>query len=128
MIIQEWIAGFGDQCGKACEARGGGMPLPNPSKGGYNFAMRAVIAACFLLLLIRQGQTQDKTATSVPKVVTVPATIDHNRVIIRADLRLPDGSTQSVGAWVDNGNPQLYLSRRVATLLGLAVKCGDQEC
>src|SRR6516225_164728 len=85
-----------------------------PSKGGYNFCMRALIAACFLLLLIGQGQTQVKTATSAPKVVTVPATIDHNRVIIRADHRLPDGSTQSVGAWVDNGNPELYLSRRVA--------------
>jgi hypothetical protein len=104
------------------------MPLPYISKGGYNFCMRAVIAACFLALLIGQGYSQEKTGTSAAKVVTVPATIDHNRVIIRADLRLPDGSTESVGAWVDNGNPELYLSRRVATLLGLAVKCGNQEC
>ena len=119
---------MGTRCGKACGRGAEECLCPYPSKGGYNFGMRAVIAACFLLLLIGQGQTQDKTATSAPTVVTVPATIDHNRVIIRADLRLPDGSTQSVGAWVDNGNPELYLSRRVATLLGLAVKCGDQEC
>ena len=126
MIIQEGIAGFADHCRKAC-SRGSEQCLrPYTTKGGYNFCMRAVIAACFLLLLIGQGQTQEKT--SAAKVVTVPATIDHNRVIIRADLRLPDGSTQSVGAWVDNGNPELDLSRRVATLLGLAVKCGDREC
>ena len=62
------------------------------------------------------------------KFVTVPAVIDHNRVIINADLSLPDGSTQTIRAWVDNGNPDLYLSRRVATLLGLNVTCGDKEC
>lgn len=54
--------------------------------------------------------------------------IDHNRVVINADLSLPDGSTQTIRAWVDNGNPDLYISRRVATLLGLAVTCNDKEC
>jgi len=63
-----------------------------------------------------------------PKSVTVPATIDHNRVVINADLTLPNGATERVHAWVDNGNPDLYLSRRLATLLGLAVTCGDKEC
>jgi len=63
-----------------------------------------------------------------PKSVTVPATIDHNRVVINVDLRLADGSTQRIRAWVDNGNPDLELSRRVATILGLAVTCGEQEC
>ncbi len=29
---------------------------------------------------------------------------------------------------MDNGNPDLYLSRRLATLLGLAVSCDDHEC
>ena len=79
----------------------------------------------FLLVVSVFGQ--EKTTSSV-RVVTVPAVIDHNRVIVRADIRLPDGSTQSVGAWVDNGNPELYLSRRLATLLALNVRCGDQEC
>jgi hypothetical protein len=128
VIIQEEIARFGGPLRESFDPRGGGMPLPYTSKGGYNFCMRAVIAACFLPLLIGQGYSQEKTGTSAARVVTVPATIDHNRVIIRADLRLPDGSTASVGAWVDNGNPELYLSRRVATLVGLGVKCGNQEC
>jgi hypothetical protein len=90
--------------------------------------MRAIAFACFLLFLIGQAHGQGKITPTTAKLVTVPATIDHNRVIIRADLRLPDGSTQMIGAWVDNGNPELNLSRRVAMLLGLKVKCGDQEC
>jgi Aspartyl protease len=89
--------------------------------------MRVVIAGLLLLSLAAQVQAQKKTAIAA-RVVTVPATIDHNRVVIQADLRLPDGSTHTVPVWVDNGNPDLYLSRRVATLLSLPVQCGDQEC
>jgi hypothetical protein len=62
------------------------------------------------------------------KSVTVPVTLDHNRVVIDVDLTLPDGTTQRIRGWVDNGNPDLYLSRRVATLLGLNVTCGEKEC
>ena len=68
------------------------------------------------------------TDPSQNRVVTVSATIDHNRVIIPVNVQLPDGSTQTVRAWVDNGNPDLYMSRRLATLLGLNVTCGDKEC
>jgi hypothetical protein len=89
--------------------------------------MRAVIAAVMLLCLLGQVYAQQTNAAPA-RVVTVPATIDHNRVVIRVDLRLPEGSTQTVRAWVDNGNPELNLSRRLATLLSLPVKCGDQEC
>jgi len=62
------------------------------------------------------------------KSVTVPVTLDHNRVVIDIGLQLPDGSTKHVRGWVDNGNPDLYLSRRVATLTGLAVTCDDKAC
>jgi hypothetical protein len=89
--------------------------------------MRVVIAGLLLLSLAAQVQAQEKTAAGT-RVVTVPATIDHNRVVIQADLRLPDGSMRTVRAWVDNGNTDLYLSRRVAAMLSLPVKCGEQEC
>jgi len=65
---------------------------------------------------------------SAPSLVTVPATIDHNRVVIDVELPLRDGSMQRVHAWVDNGNPDLYLSRHLATLLGLAVACEEHSC
>lgn len=59
-------------------------------------------------------------------------TIDHNRVVINVEVPLPDGSTQRVRAWVDNGSPDLNLSRRLATQLQLPVSCNnndnDQEC
>ena len=100
---------------------------PYTGSGGYNFGMRFVIAGLLLISLAGPLRAQEKAAGGT-RVVTVPATIDHNRVVIRVDLRLPDGSTQTVRAWVDNGNPDLYLSRRLATLLSLPVKCGDQEC
>lgn len=89
--------------------------------------MRVLIVGLVSILLAGSPGAKEKTEPPA-KAVTVPATIDHNRVVIRADLRLPNGSTETVRAWVDNGNPELYLSRRVATLLGLDVKCGDQEC
>jgi hypothetical protein len=87
--------------------------------------MRAVLAGCCLLLLCTSVDCQEHSA---PQSVTVPAAIDHNRVIINADLILPNGSAETVRAWVDNGNPDLYISRRLATLLNLAVTCGNQEC
>ncbi len=92
----------------------------------YNFEMRAVTLVCLLLALCGLPLAQEKT--TAPRSVTVPAVIDHNRVIINIDISLPDGSTQTVRAWVDNGNPELSLSRRVAILLGLKVDCSDKEC
>ena len=90
--------------------------------------MRFFIAVC-LLFLSAAAVAQEKAAPQPEvKSVTVPALIDHNRVVINADVRLPDGSTQRVRAWVDNGDPDLELSRRLATVLGLAVKCDEHEC
>jgi hypothetical protein len=86
-------------------------------------------APIFLFLLTGTVLAQDKARPpSEPTSVTVPAVIDHNRVVIDAALPLPNGSAERVHAWVDNGNPDLYLSRRLATLLGLAVSCNEQEC
>src|ERR1700686_4274899 len=91
--------------------------------------MKFYIAACVSFVLSGLIRAQEKPAvSSEPNSVTVPAAIDHNRVVINADLVLPNGSTERVRAWVDNGNPDLYLSRRLATLLGLAGSCNDHEC
>lgn len=71
---------------------------------------------------------QEKGPAGASQSVTVPAIIDHNRVVINVEVRLPDGSAQRVRAWVDNGTSDFSMSRRVATLLGLNVTCNDQEC
>jgi hypothetical protein len=91
--------------------------------------MKFSVIACALFLLGGFVRAQEQpTLPPEPKSVTVPAAIDHNRVVINAEITLPDGSKQRIHAWIDNGNPDLYLSRRVAMLLGLEVSCSDHEC
>jgi hypothetical protein len=91
-----------------------------------SFYMR--FTALFLTLTCGVVLAQEAPKASSLKIVTVPLALDHNRVVINVDLQLPDGSTRQVRAWVDNGNPDLYFSRQVATLLGLTVTCGEKEC
>jgi hypothetical protein len=87
--------------------------------------------AFITLLLATPAFTQNvprSAPQSEPKPVTVPITLDHNRIVIDVYLTLPDGSTKRIRGWVDNGNPDLEMSRRVATLLGLNVTCDDKVC
>jgi len=58
-------------------------------------------------------------AQIVPKAVTVPVTLDHNRTIIDVRLPLSDGKTKRVRAWVDTGNPELWITADLAKKLGL---------
>jgi hypothetical protein len=67
-------------------------------------------------------------AQVAPKSVTLPITLDHDRVVIDVYLPLPDGTTKRIRGWVDNGNPDLTMSRRAATLMGLNVTCDDKAC
>jgi hypothetical protein len=82
--------------------------------------------AAVVTVVLSAGLAAGQSAPAKP--VTVPLILDHNRVVIEVGLPLADGSTQRVRAWVDNGNSDLYLSRRAAMLMGLAVACGDTEC
>src|SRR5215469_10686331 len=79
----------------------------------------------WILVLCGLAEAQDK---ALPQAVTVPAVIDHNRIVIDAAAPLRDGSTLHIRAWVDNGDPDLRLSRKIATQLGLIVGCNEQEC
>ena len=89
--------------------------------------MRLTAAVPLLLICSAAlAQSTPKLASqSEPKSVTVPFKLSHNRVIIDVDLRLSDGTTQRVLAWVDNGNPDLYMSRRLA--VG-TFSCDGQLC
>jgi hypothetical protein len=60
------------------------------------------------------AQSTPKAASQPePRSVTVPFKLSHNRVIIDVDLRLLDGTTRRVPAWVDNGDPDLFMSPRL---------------
>jgi PDZ domain len=86
----------------------------------------ALIALTFLAASA-PAQTGSKAGPE-PKSVTVPVTLDHDRVVIDVYLPLPDNSTKRVRGWVDNGDSEIWMSRRAATLMGLNVTCDDKEC
>ena len=79
----------------------------------------AALAAALLFNLLAAAQP-------VPKAVTIPITLDHNRTIIDVYLPLPDGKTKRVRGWVDNGNTELWITEDLAKTLGLALS-GDPE-
>lgn len=54
-----------------------------------------------------------------PTAVTVPVTLDHNRMIVEVEFLRPDGSPRVVRAWVDTGNQDLILAEPLARDLGL---------
>ena len=59
--------------------------------------------------------------------VTIPITLDHNRIIIDVYLPLPDGSSKRVRAWVNSASPEMMMSQRVAALFGSG-PCQEQRC
>lgn len=60
------------------------------------------------------------TAQTAPTSTTVPITLDHNRIIIDVRFPMPDGSKKRVRAWVDNGNPEIWITGDLAKTLSLA--------
>jgi hypothetical protein len=79
--------------------------------------------ASTLLALLLCGLAVAQT----PKSVTVPITLDHNRIVIDAYLPLPDGNTKRVRALVDTGATEMTTSQRVGEMFG-SVKCEALTC
>jgi hypothetical protein len=97
----------------------------------YNSRMRLSILAGLILFALSSPANAvppQNTATTEPKSVTVPITLDHDRIVIDVYLPLPDGSTKRVRGWVDTGNPELRMSQQAAKLMGLTVICDSQTC
>lgn len=53
--------------------------------------------------------------------VTVPITLDHNRMLVDAEIQTKDGNWLSVRLWVDSGNPDFLVSSACAARLGIDV-------
>ena len=90
--------------------------------------MRSRTLLALALVTAAFAQEPPKPAPQPAKSVTIPITLDHDRVVIDVYLPLPDGTTKRIRGWVDNGNPDLTMSRRAATLMGLNVTCDDKAC
>jgi len=84
--------------------------------------MKSVLRLVAVLMLAFVAFPQER-----PKSVTVPITLDHNRIVIDVYLPLSDGTSKRVRAWVDTGNSDLMMSQSIASLFG-SVNCDDKVC
>jgi hypothetical protein len=87
----------------------------------YNFRMKHLSIVLAALAIASTVFAQPS------KPVTIPITLDHNRIIIDVYLPLPDGSSKRVRAWVNSASPEMMMSQRVAALFGSAT-CQEQRC
>jgi hypothetical protein len=51
--------------------------------------------------------------------VTVPFTLDHNRMLVEAEIQAKDGTCHKARLWVDTGNASFYVSDTFASDLGI---------
>jgi len=87
---------------------------------------RAVI--CLLILIGFTRSTPSLLAQSSGKAVTVPVTLDHNRIVIDIYLPLKDGTTKRVRGLVDTGTAEILISLRLEQLLDKNATCVTDSC
>jgi len=77
------------------------------------------VVGCLLLLAAapqaQAASPQGGTADSV----TVPVTLDHNRMLVQAEVQRRDGTWRTALLWIDTGNPNMMLSEAFARDLGI---------
>lgn len=79
--------------------------------------------AAFGCLLPLLASPQEKTVRSV----TVPVALDHNRMLVDAEVQRKDGSWRKVRLWVDTGNPEFFISETLARDLGIDLSAAEQR-
>ena len=52
-------------------------------------------------------------------MITVPIMLDHNRMLVKAEIQKTDGSWRETLLWVDTGNPDFFISESLAIDLGI---------
>jgi hypothetical protein len=83
-------------------------------------ARLAAAAACALLVI---ASCSLKNVSSV----TVPFTLDHNRMLVDAEIRKKDGTWRKALLWVDTGNPDFFISESCASDLGRVAQPGGEK-
>ena len=51
--------------------------------------------------------------------ITVPVLLDHNRMLVDAEIRRVDGTWRQARLWIDSGNPTFFISESLAHDLGI---------
>lgn len=75
----------------------------------------SVISAAGLVFLTPSSWTGETS----PSPATVPFVLDHNRMLVDAEIAGKDGTWHKARLWVDTGNPDFFLSPELARRLGL---------
>lgn len=58
--------------------------------------------------------------------VTVPIALDHNRMLVKAEIQRADGAWRKALLWIDTGNPDCLLSEPFARDLGIDLSVAQQ--
>ncbi|MEI6456593.1 MAG: hypothetical protein WCO93_09925 [bacterium] len=77
--------------------------------------LRSFLPLIIVFFSILNGFCQDNQVKSV----TVPFILDHNRMLVEAEIRKDDGTWRKVLLWVDTGNPNFMMSKELALDMGL---------
>jgi hypothetical protein len=78
-----------------------------------------IIAAAFILVLQANCQKEQM------KSVTVPFILDHNRMLIEAEVGGIDGKLHKEVLWVDTGNPDFLVNEKFAIDAGIEISNPD---
>jgi hypothetical protein len=63
----------------------------------------------------------------VVKSVTVPVTLDHNRMLVEAEVQRMDNTWCKALLWIDTGNPDFFISEKFASELGIDFSVAKQK-
>jgi hypothetical protein len=76
-----------------------------------------VILAASLMALAAAAVARENGVRSA----TVPFILDHNRMVVEAEIQGKDGAWHKARLWVDTGNPSFLISKPLAERLGIEV-------
>ena len=88
------------------------------TKTGFGWLLAAVV--CVLPLL---ASPEEERITSV----TVPVVLDHNRMLVDAELQRKDGTWRKARLWVDTGNPDFFISETLARDMGVDLSAAGEK-
>lgn len=77
----------------------------------------------FAVLILIQATCQ----VGPVKRVTVPFILDHNRMLVEAEIQRNDGTWRKTLLWVDTGNPDFLISESFARDLGIETNTAKSE-
>lgn len=86
-----------------------------------NLFLTAVIILMTVLPFHSAAQSKRNNYVSAPMV------IDHNRMIIEAEMQRKNGSWRTVRLWVDTGSPSFYMTEALAVDLGIDISGATEK-